>query len=173
MSRYHYDKQIRERRKQAGLCGCCGVEPRREGKGMCQPCADTKSAKAKAKRAEAKAAGLCGFCLKNKALGTGLTCQSCLLVKSAALRKMRKLRAEAVVCAYCGQGEPTNGAGCSTCAEKARIRLGKPVLDCKAPPNPRKQRQPSKTCPLCKDKHRADSKCCPRCIAKFSERRAA
>ena len=75
MSRYHYDKQIRERRKQAGLCGCCGVEPRREGKGMCQPCADTKSAKAKAKRAEAKAAGLCGFCLKNKALGTGLTCR--------------------------------------------------------------------------------------------------
>lgn len=181
MSRYHYDKQIRERRKQAGLCGCCGVEPRREGKGMCQPCADTKSAKAKAKRAEAKAAGLCGFCLKNKALGTGLTCQSCLLVKSAALRKMRKLRAEAGVCAYCGRGKQTHGVGCSTCAKKARLALDRqrkpdsaPVR--KAPPKPRKQQQqqqPSKTCPLCKDKHRADSKCCPRCLAKFSARRAA
>ena len=143
---------------------------------MCQPCADTKSAKAKAKRAEAKAAGLCGFCLKNKAAGTGSTCQSCLLLKSAALRKMRKKRAQAGVCAYCGRGKQTHGVGCATCAEKARRVKNRPLGDAapvrKAPPKPRKP-PPSKTCPLCKDKHRAESKCCPRCIAKFSERRAA
>ena len=89
MSRYHYDKQIRERRKQAGLCG-----------------------------------------------------------------------------------------GCSTCAEKARCvkdrLLGDAAPVRKAPPKPRKpKQQPSKTCPLCKDKHRDSSKCCSRCLAKFSARRAA
>ena len=178
MSRYKYDRKVRDRRKNDGLCGCCGVEPRRAGKGMCQPCADTKSAKAKAKRAEAKAAGLCGFCLKNKAAEAGRTCQSCLLLKSAALRKMRRLRAKAGVCAYCGRGKQTNGVGCSTCAEKARCvkdrLLGDAAPVRKAPPKPRKpKQQPSKTCPLCKDKHRDSSKCCSRCLAKFSARRAA
>ena len=173
MSRYKYDRKVRDRRKNDGLCDGCGAAPSREGKILCQPCAEAKSARAKAKRSSAKDDGRCGSCCKNKALPNGVTCQSCLLIKSATIRKLRKLRAEAGVCAYCGRGKQTHGVGCSTCAEKARIRLGKPVLDCKAPPNPRKQRQPSKTCPLCKDKHRADSKCCPRCLAKFSARRAA
>lgn len=178
MSPYKYDRKVRDQRKHDGLCDGCGAAPRREGKILCQPCAEAKSARAKAKRVEAKEAGLCGFCLKNKAAGAGRTCQSCLLLKSAALRKMRRLRAQAGVCAYCGRGQQTHGVGCSTCAEKAR-RVKDRLLGDSAPvrtepPKPRKpKQQPSKTCPLCKDKHRADSKCCPSCLAKFCARRAA
>lgn len=92
MSKYQYDKALRESRLAQGLCGKCGKEPPIEGQTLCAACKETQRWQAKKYRMQHKEytrqknrnryqqrldAGLCVKCGAVPAICNQVYCAKC------------------------------------------------------------------------------------------------
>ena len=141
-----------EQRRAAGLCVRCGKSPAVEGRTMCEPCAEERRARERAKYAKAKAegklyggrnvetrrrigreksrrrlaarlaAGLCTNCGKRPSADDGTTCEPCREARRAFERERYTARRAAGLCGYCGEPTLDGGSRCGPCAVRESER---------------------------------------------------
>lgn len=129
-------------RKSKGICVRCGKVPARDGKCMCQDCADKSRKYTEESRSFYKAQGICPRCGKNKLFDKEKSCPECLAkavertLKSDAKRidKVKKYRQEywkrrkkelieKNICTSCLTRQRAEGhVYCSICLVKHRER---------------------------------------------------
>ena len=145
---YERERSRREaaERRAAGLCLDCGKAPAAEGRTACEPCAEKRRARERAKYARAKdegklyggrkvetrrrigrersrkrdetrrAAGLCTACGRHPPVEGGATCESCREARRAAERALYAARRAAGLCGSCGGPTTDGGSRCAPCA---------------------------------------------------------
>ena len=141
-----------EQRRAAGVCLRCGKSPAVEGLTMCEPCADERRARERAKYAKAKAegklyggrkvetrrrigreksrrrlaarlaAGLCTSCGKRPSVDDGTTCEPCREARRAFEREQYAEHRAAGLCGYCGGATLDGGSRCGPCAVRETER---------------------------------------------------
>ncbi len=135
-----------ERRRAEGLCLACGKAPPVEGRAHCEPCAEARRARERARYAKAKAegklyggrkvetrrrigrersrrrdearraAGLCMSCGRHPPVEGGASCEPCRKAKRAAERALYAARRAAGLCGTCGGPTTDGGSRCAPCA---------------------------------------------------------
>ena len=141
-----------EQRRAAGLCVRCGKSPAVQGRTMCEPCAEERRARERAKYAKAKAAGklyggrnvetrrrigreksarrlaarlaagLCTSCGKRPSADSGTTCEPCREARRAFERDRYAARRAAGLCGACGGPTLDGGSRCGPCAVRESER---------------------------------------------------
>ena len=141
-----------EQRRAAGLCVRCGKSPAVEGRTMCEPCAEERRTRERAKYAKAKAAGklyggrnvetrrrlgreksarrraarlaagLCTSCGKRPSAEDGTTCEPCREARRAFENERYAARRAAGLCGACGGPTLDGGSRCGPCAVRENER---------------------------------------------------
>ena len=139
-------RQEAEQRRAAGSCVHCGTAPAVEGRPVCEPCAEARRTRERARYAKAsaegklyggrkvetrrrigrerslkrdearRAAGLCTGCGRHPPVEGGASCESCREVRRAAERELYASRRAAGLCGTCGGPTTDGGSRCAPCA---------------------------------------------------------
>lgn len=107
-------------RKERGLCSSCNNPPR-EGKTLCQSCADKRRERLRAKRKD-------GFCIKtgcwNRVVDGASRCPECTAKRSRYNKRVADRAKEAGLCPACGKRAPEAGfVHCTQCKEDILARV--------------------------------------------------
>ena len=135
-----------DERRTARFCLRCGKAPAEPGCTVCEPCAETRRARERARYAKARAegkpyggrkvetrrrigrersrkrdetrraAGLCTGCGKHPPVEGGASCESCRAARRAAERALYASRRAAGLCGTCGGPTTDGGSRCAPCA---------------------------------------------------------